>query len=200
MIDADPLFVAGPKGFYYLSQTASGQPYNSPCMDTGSDLASKLGMDIYWTRTDGVPDSGIVDMGFHYGDFLLPALQADRFSIQESTGGDANFLLLAGSVNVNRNYILLGSVTGTDPGIPLPGGQASLPLNWDIFTNIVLDLINTPIFSNFMGTLDGTGSANAAFDTLVPIPGTAGLTMHFAYALNDPWDFVSNPVTIEIVP
>ena len=54
--------------------------------------------------------------------------------------------------------------------------------------------------SNFMGTLDGAGSSNATFDTLAPIPGAAGLTMHFAYALNNPWDFVSNPVGIEIVP
>jgi hypothetical protein len=157
-------------------------------------------MDIYWTRTDGVPDSGIVDMGFHYGDFLFPAFQTDTFFIPESTGGDADLLLLAGVVNANRTYIILGSVTGTDPGTPLPGGQATLPLNWDIFTNVVVDLINTPIFSNFMGQLDATGSASATFDTLVQIPGTAGITMHFAYALNNPWDFVSNPVGIEIVP
>ena len=120
--------------------------------------------------------------------------------IPESTGGDAEFLLLAGSGNAYRNYLILGSVTGTDPGTPLPGGMAVLPLNWDIFTNLVVDLLNTPICSNFMGTLDGSGSAMATFDTLSPIPGTAGITMHFAYALNNPLDFVSNPVGIQIVP
>jgi hypothetical protein len=52
-----------------------------------------------------------------------------------------------------------------------------------------------------MGTLGGTGSASATFDTLGMLPpGSVGLTMHFAYALNKPWDFVSNPVGIEIIP
>jgi len=65
-IDADPLFVAGPLGSYYLSQVASGQPFDSPCVDAGSDTARNLGLDVYTTRTDQVGDAGIVDMGLHY--------------------------------------------------------------------------------------------------------------------------------------
>jgi hypothetical protein len=61
-IDEDPNFVAG----YYLSQFASGQITESNCIDGGSDLAGVLGMDTYTTRTDGVNDVGIVDMGYHY--------------------------------------------------------------------------------------------------------------------------------------
>jgi len=61
MIDKDPLFTAGAKGFCYLSQIAAGQSVDSPCIDSGSDLASHIGMHFYWTRTDGVPDSGTVD-------------------------------------------------------------------------------------------------------------------------------------------
>jgi hypothetical protein len=91
-------------------------------------------------------------------------------------------------------------MTGTDPGTPLPGGKATLPLNWDIFTGLVINLINTPIFSNFTASLDGNGSASASFNTLGPIVGAQGITFHFAYALNNPWDFVSNPVGIEILP
>jgi hypothetical protein len=60
-IDADPCFVAN----YYLSQTAAGQTTDSPCVDTGSDLAVNLGLDSYSTRTDGVNDVGQVDMGVH---------------------------------------------------------------------------------------------------------------------------------------
>jgi hypothetical protein len=37
--------------------------------------------------------------------------------------------------------------------------------------SILLDLVNTPIFSNFMGQLGGTRSASALFDTLSPLPG-----------------------------
>ena len=35
-IDADPLFVAGPLGCYYLSHVGSGQAVNSPCIDTAA--------------------------------------------------------------------------------------------------------------------------------------------------------------------
>ncbi|OGP58914.1 MAG: hypothetical protein A2V67_20785, partial [Deltaproteobacteria bacterium RBG_13_61_14] len=51
---------------FYLSQTAAGQGADSPCVDAGGDLASDLGLDAYTTRTDGVLDSGTVDMGYHY--------------------------------------------------------------------------------------------------------------------------------------
>ncbi|MBN1592442.1 MAG: right-handed parallel beta-helix repeat-containing protein, partial [Candidatus Coatesbacteria bacterium] len=61
-IDADPLFVQG----YFLSQTAAGQPEQSPCVDAGDDYSSEYGLNTLTTRTDRVPDSGIVDMGYHY--------------------------------------------------------------------------------------------------------------------------------------
>jgi hypothetical protein len=200
MIDADPLFAAGYYGFFYLSQVLAGQLGDSPCVDTGSDLASNVGMDIYWTRTDEVYDSGTVDMGYHYGaDFLFPSLQVDTFAIPENTGGSANFLLLAGAENANRNYLLLGSVSGTYPGIPLPGSKATLPLNWDKFTDMIVLYLNTAIFQDFMGTLDLGGSETAQMN-LGPVPGVSPLTMYFAYALNKPWDFVSVPVAIDIVP
>jgi|GEM_PF-2054257 len=65
-ISADPLFTVGLLGDYYLSQTASGQSANSPCLDTGSDTAANLAMDNFTTRTDSVSDLGIIDMGYHY--------------------------------------------------------------------------------------------------------------------------------------
>jgi predicted outer membrane repeat protein len=61
-IDEDPYFVDG----YYLSQIAAGQLVNSDCVDAGSDTAENLGMDEYTTRTDGMFDVDIVDMGYHY--------------------------------------------------------------------------------------------------------------------------------------
>ena len=110
------------------------------------------------------------------------------------------FLLSAGMENDNRGYIILGSITGTKPGSLLPGGKAILPLNCDFFMNLVITFINTPIFVNFKGTLDDSGSAWATFDTLGPIVGTQGITLNFAYALDNPWDFASNSVAIDIVP
>ncbi len=62
-IDADPLFVTGSQGEFYLSQIAAGQDEDSPCVDAGRPDS---GMIIGTTRTDGVQDGGVVDMGFHY--------------------------------------------------------------------------------------------------------------------------------------
>jgi len=64
-ISADPLFVTGPLHDYYLSQLAAGQGADSPCVDAGSDLATTLGLGCMTTRTDAVPDTGVVDMGYH---------------------------------------------------------------------------------------------------------------------------------------
>jgi hypothetical protein len=64
----DPLFVSDSGGYpYYLSQIDAGQDSDSPCLDAGSDQAESLfEPDRYTTRTDFVPDTGPVDLGFHY--------------------------------------------------------------------------------------------------------------------------------------
>ncbi|MBN1916266.1 MAG: right-handed parallel beta-helix repeat-containing protein [Verrucomicrobia bacterium] len=61
----DPLFVAGLLHDYYLSHMTSGQPTTSPCVDAGSTTALDAGLDGLTTRTDGVGDTGQVDMGYH---------------------------------------------------------------------------------------------------------------------------------------
>ncbi len=74
-ISDPPLFVTGAMGDYYLSQTAAGQAEDSPCVDAGDLPAAdicftrphgEICMDEMTTRTDAVPDTGTVDMGFHY--------------------------------------------------------------------------------------------------------------------------------------
>ena len=63
IIYADPLFAAGPVGRYFLCQIAAGQKVDSPCVDTGDPLSD---IPVGTTRTDGVQDSWIIDMGYHY--------------------------------------------------------------------------------------------------------------------------------------
>jgi predicted outer membrane repeat protein len=65
-IIVDPLFVSGAGGSYYLSQTAAGQSFNSPCIDAGSVTALVRGLDTMTTRTDRIWDANTVDMGYHY--------------------------------------------------------------------------------------------------------------------------------------
>ena len=71
--DADPLFVTGPFGDYYLSQTAAGQQQESPCVNAGSTSATlprisspTTRISSRTTRTDGAFDAGVVDIGYHY--------------------------------------------------------------------------------------------------------------------------------------
>jgi hypothetical protein len=71
----DPLFVSlasEKNGTYYLGQRASGQTSDSPCLDTGSDAAAKLGLGNKTTRTDKAADTGIVDVGYHYPKSPVP--------------------------------------------------------------------------------------------------------------------------------
>lgn len=129
-------------------------------------------------------------------------LAADTETLSESTGGTVTFDLCAGKANGQRTYLLCGGTSGTSPGTPLPGGAAVLPVNWDAFSTILFSLVNTPFFQNFTGSLSQKdGSARATLNTFGPLPpDSAGVTLYFAYALNEPWDYASNPVSIEIVP
>ena len=58
-ISDDPLFVPGPLGSYYLDPTSSS-------IDAGSVSATDAGLSNYTTQADGSPDTGQVDLGFHY--------------------------------------------------------------------------------------------------------------------------------------
>lgn len=138
-----------------------------------------------------------VDMGALERSDTLP-LEADLFVIPESTGNTINFTLDAGMDKAFRTYFLLGSVTGTIPGHPLPGGVTNLRLNWDLFTDIVVALLNTPMFAGFLGDFDAFGQANAQLLT-GPLPaGYAGLELNFGYCLGWHWEYVSNPVRITV--
>lgn len=135
--------------------------------------------DVFVTKLDGLLSSDLV--------------------VSEASGGTLLLDVDAGVSNAGRDYILLGTVSGTSPGTPLPGGSAVLPLNFDAFMLLVILNLNTPFFQDFTGTLDDWGTAIAAL-SLGPVPGGAGATMHFAFALNKPWDFVSDPVAVPVVP
>jgi len=95
-ISADPLFVSGSLGNYYLSQVPAGNSRNSPCVDSGSNIAEYLGMDGLTTRIDNTSDSGIVDMGYHYPFiFMIISFQSD-----------GNCTVLRWSNRAGKSYII----------------------------------------------------------------------------------------------
>ncbi|MBN1593050.1 MAG: right-handed parallel beta-helix repeat-containing protein, partial [Candidatus Coatesbacteria bacterium] len=82
-MDCDPLFVSG----YYLSETGAGQESDSPCINRGDDTAENLDLDDRTTRTDGVDDTGMVDMGYHYLNGSSLHHYVDEWSGDDSNGG-----------------------------------------------------------------------------------------------------------------
>jgi hypothetical protein len=111
-ISEDPYFVSGRLGDYYLGQIATGQAFDSPCVDAGSDTAANLGMDEFTTRTDEFRDKGMVDMGYHF-----PAPLA----------ADINKDFVVDAVD----YAILASQWRQEPSIPSadiapPGGDSKV--------------------------------------------------------------------------
>ncbi|MBN1296358.1 DUF1565 domain-containing protein [bacterium] len=73
-INADPLFVSGINGDYFLSHIDSGNNADSPCINAGCQLSSDISystddgsfrLSESSTRTDRFVDTGQADMGYH---------------------------------------------------------------------------------------------------------------------------------------
>ncbi|MFH2003052.1 MAG: hypothetical protein ABIK28_25520, partial [Planctomycetota bacterium] len=175
MIDQDPGFVDAPSGDFHLSAV-------SPCINRGTN-ASAPDQDL-----DG-------DARPYMGTHLL---EADMFSISCSAGGTLRFTVHAGPANGNRYYLICGGITGNAPGILVPDG-AVIPVNPDLYSYYILSFLNTAMFINFMGKLMPDGYGVAIYDTLGPLP-MAILPYDFTFTctMMNPYDFVTNPVNIDI--
>ena len=126
-------------------------------------------------------------------------LAADTRTVPASTGGSVGFTVKAGSSHAKRGYLLVGGITGTSPGLLLPGGKVTLPINPDVFTSLVLAALNTPLFANFLGVLDAGGKGAAKANLPALDSAFVGMKMDFAYCLFGPFDYVSNAVRVEVV-
>lgn len=144
----------------------------------------------------GFPQSDPNDYSSTSGIHLLASLKADIPAISSAVGGEVRFSLNAGAHNQHRDYLLLGSATGTSPGIPLPGNLL-LPLTYDGFTETVIAGLNSHWFFNFAHELDAMGHASALL-RLPPSSLWAGKTLHFSFVCLDPIDVVSNVVDVEV--
>ena len=152
-ISSYPLFKTGPSGDYYLSQTAAGQlPPDSNCVDAGGDSNDTIFSSghSFATRTDNVPDSGIVDMGFHY-----------------PGGGAAVQCKLITAVDPNGNY---GAI---DPNWPAPAGHL-----YNQFTEVPLTAI--PDDNSYtVEKWTGADNNNTAFTNVVTMDANHTVTVKF---------------------
>jgi hypothetical protein len=172
-----------------------------------SDL-TRVSLSAQDQPNDSVTEGGIDN--FVISRILYDAtMWASAYSFSASEGCNISFYLDAGPAFAGRRYVVAGGLSGSFPGTELPGGLV-IPINRDSVTDLILDNLNSPTFENFMGDLDEDGRAVA---TLF-LPGSkvfsagqgvglgrtpyVGETGTFAFTVTGTWDFVSNPVYIEV--
>lgn len=126
--------------------------------------------------------------------------------ISATVGGTVNLSLFGEPSNALRLYLVATSLSGTSPGIPLPGSSLVLPLNPDPWMQLGLQQLNSSTFASFFGVLNaqGTGSASFNLGAIPVVPAPIGLQIRFAYvvfqSLGGGFALASNPVTVTVTP
>lgn len=131
----------------------------------------------------------------------VSALSSNVSSIKfSSAGATAALQLNAGPAFANRTYLMLGSFSGTAPGIVISAG-VKLPLNFDSYFNHLLLTTNPPVLQNHIGVLDAQGKATATYVNPANLrPTLIGLQFSHAYLLTPTNDFASDAVTFTLTP
>ncbi|QDU86505.1 hypothetical protein Pla163_36560 [Planctomycetes bacterium Pla163] len=121
-----------------------------------------------------------------------------------SGGAQQDFLLLGGSDLAFKFHWIVGSASGTDPGVLLAPGLL-VPLNVDSYGLSTVYSPGKPPLVGSVGLLDQDGVSVRSF--VVPFglaASLAGLTLHHAYLVYDPFTLVfedvSNAVPLTLVP
>lgn len=130
-------------------------------------------------------------------------LSADVAELSVATGGAQNLGLHAGTGHGGELYLVLGSVTGTSPGLNL--GGSTLPLNLDGYFDFTLAHSNSPILQGTFGALDAGGAATAAINVpAATSPALAGVVGNHAFVTLAPLGLsvtgASNSVSVTLVP
>ena len=171
----------------------------STWVQTNSGLDVALVYDLDINIREGWLYAGTYGGGVYRLDLDPSPLWVGADEIPKDSGRTIELVLNGGAAHAGRNYLMAGSLSGTDPGTLLPGGQATIPLNRDWFTDYILARLNTNVFTRFWGTLDAEGAATAELRA-PPIPAWGGRVLYFAYCTAAPYDFASNPIEVYVTP
>lgn len=131
-----------------------------------------------------------------------PTLTGCPESISVATGGTQAFALNAGTSHASKTYLLLGSASGTSPGIEINGEHLPLQV-FDSYFLFTVNSLNQGPFQNTLGILSSTGTATASLTVPIGYPSLAGLTLHHAYVVFNPNQTValaSNATPLQLVP
>lgn len=184
-IDADPRFVSPAGGDYHLRP-------DSPCRDTASGAAG--------------PDMGAFGFQTLYevANASEPLWEEPGWSvISVLLGGRQRLRVLADPSAEGAPTVVVGSISGTVPGIPI--GLDVLPLNFDAYFLHTLTHPDTPPLAPSTGFLDDLGTADALFELAPGALSHSGLTLHHAAVVLStsgglPAVLVTNAVALELLP
>ena len=134
-------------------------------------------------------------------DYVERTLWSEFETVSAGQGSFVGLNMVAGGEQAGRDYVVLGTASGSRPGFAIDGHV--MPINIDAFTQLTLTQANfQPFFANTLGSLDASGAASA----MLGIPAGAlppGLTLEFAFAAIDPVTGLvtatSNAVPIRLV-
>jgi hypothetical protein len=140
---------------------------------------------------------------YSFDNHECPSLFSETMFASVGAGGDQVMELTVGSAMALKLYLVLGSLSGTTPGISL--GGMLLPLVLDPYMLLTANHPNSPPLTDSLGFLDGVGAADAKFT--VP-PGTTsslvGATFFHAGLVVDPLSgavlFATNPIALILTP
>ena len=157
-----------------------------------SDFALGLPYD-----STSAPQSGVVRFG------ELGELYHNGPEVSLATGGAQALYLRAGAPNAGKTYLLLGSLSGTFPGVTLAGAPpVHLALNPDFYTSALISSGGLGIVSPITATLDSAGAADASVSVPPLGPGLVGLVAHHAFVIveSSTITFASNAVPLRLLP
>ncbi len=132
------------------------------------------------------------------------SLYRGQLTLSVELGGGQDLYLRAGAEHAGDVFVLLGSISGTSPGIVVD--DVVVPLVADAYTLLLLDGAGAGLVSPFVGLLDAQGAADAAFTLPAGSnPALAGLVLHHAFVAIDvagsgDVELASNAARLELVP
>jgi hypothetical protein len=126
-------------------------------------------------------------------------------SISLQGGGTRGLYIRAGEARGGDAYVLLASLSGSQPGTPDPVTGWTIPINVDAYTLFLIQNGGGSILFPWAGLLDADGRANA---TYAVAPGTslsfAGVQVHHTFLAVDPLTLgvtqIGNAVRVRLQP
>ncbi|MEM7309300.1 MAG: choice-of-anchor B family protein [Planctomycetota bacterium] len=134
----------------------------------GQDILSGTSLDL---DQDATPDE-------------CQPFSADSGTLSSFLGGTVNFALDGGAALGGQLYLVVGSLSGDDPGFTV--GSVQVPLNQDVYFDYSVANANSAPLVNTFAFLDPAGQGSASFALSPGFTNLIGLQAHHAWMGIDP--------------